>query len=223
LAPAPVVSAAKVTVGGIASNAAVFTVTATALTITGLTPNSGPVGREVTIAGSGFGASQGGSAATFHGVSAGTAASWSDSSITVVVPAGATTGEVVVTVGGAASNGATFTVIPPAPALTSISPATGVQGATVPVTLTGANFAAGATVTTDNPGIGVSGVTVVSAGEITATFTIGAGAAAGACGVRVATKGGSSGAVTFTVVPPGPTLTSIRPAMGVQGARGRER
>ena len=46
------------------------------------------------------------------------------------VPAGATTGNVVVNVGGVASNGVNFTVVPPTPPsiTASISPATNVNG-----------------------------------------------------------------------------------------------
>ena len=71
------------------------------------------------------------------------------------------------------------------PTLTSISPASGVQGSTVPVTLTGTDFVAGATVAVSNPGVAVSNVVVVSGTQITATFTIGAGAALGAANVTV--------------------------------------
>lgn len=47
------------------------------------------------------------------------------------------------------------------------------------MTLTGTNFTSGATVATNNTGIAVSAVTVVSRAQITATFTIGANAALG--------------------------------------------
>ena len=77
--------------------------------ITALTPTGGRVGALVTITGSGFGATQGSSTVTFNGVT-GAPLIWSDGSITVVVPAGATTGNVVVTVGGPASNGVIFAV-----------------------------------------------------------------------------------------------------------------
>ncbi len=100
-----------VTVGGVASNGVTFTVTtASSPTITSLNPTSGPVGTSVTIAGTNFGASQGSSTVTFNGTSAGTATSWSATSIVIPVPAGATTGYVVVTGGGVASNGMNFTV-----------------------------------------------------------------------------------------------------------------
>ena len=94
-----------VTVGGATSNALPFTVTvASPPTVTSLAPSSGPVGTAVTITGTNFGASKGTSTVTFNGTAA-TATSWSATSLVVPVPAGATTGTVVVTVGGAASNG----------------------------------------------------------------------------------------------------------------------
>jgi hypothetical protein len=80
--------------------------------ITSLSQNSGVVGTLITITGTNFGATQGTSTVTFNGTSARTASAWSTTSITVAVPTGATTGNVVVTVGGQASNGVPFTVIP---------------------------------------------------------------------------------------------------------------
>jgi IPT/TIG domain len=74
------------------------------------------VGAPVTIAGTNFGATQGTSTVTFNGTSA-TPTSWSASSITIPVPQGATTGNVVITVDGVASPGVAFTVLP-----VSISP-----------------------------------------------------------------------------------------------------
>ena len=72
--------------------------------ITSLTPSSGPVGTPVTITGEHFGAQQDDSTVTFNGVDAGVADSWSDTEIQIEVPDDATTGPVVVTVGGEASN-----------------------------------------------------------------------------------------------------------------------
>jgi len=74
-----------------------------------VTPSSGPIGATVTVAGANFGATQGTSALTFNGVPA-AITSWSASSITAVVPNGATTGPVVATVQGQASNGVSFAV-----------------------------------------------------------------------------------------------------------------
>lgn len=81
----------------------------TSPSISGLSPASGAVGTAVTISGNYFGASQGSSTITFNGTAA-TPTSWSNTSIVAPVPAGATSGYVVVSVGGVASNGVTFTV-----------------------------------------------------------------------------------------------------------------
>src|SRR5439155_17408394 len=89
-------------------------------------------------AGTGFGATKGTSTVTFNGVAA-TPATWSATSIAVPVPAGATTGNVVVTVGGLASNGSAFTVTV-APTITSLSP-TSAPVAT-PITIAGSGFGA---------------------------------------------------------------------------------
>lgn len=99
-----------VTVGGMASNGLSFAVSPTGPEITSLNPNVGPVGTAVTISGSNFASSQGSSTVSFGGTNATTITSWTATSIVADVPSGATTGEVVVTVGGAASNGVNFTV-----------------------------------------------------------------------------------------------------------------
>src|SRR5277367_5167855 len=83
---------------------------AAAPTITSLSPTSGAVGASVTITGTNFGSSQGTSTVKFNGTSA-TTTSWSATSIVAAVPTGATTGNVVVTVSGTASNGKSFTVV----------------------------------------------------------------------------------------------------------------
>ena len=100
---------------GVNSNGKSFTVTPSP-TITSLSPASGAPGTPVTISGTNFGSTQGSSTVQFDGTVA-TATSWSAASITTTVPNGATSGNVVVTVSGAASNGMNFTV----PTLTSIS------------------------------------------------------------------------------------------------------
>jgi YD repeat-containing protein len=78
-------------------------------TISSLSPTSGAVGTAVTITGTRFGSSQGGSTVTFDGTT-GSPTAWSDTSITVPVPVGAASGSVIVTVSGAASNPGWFTV-----------------------------------------------------------------------------------------------------------------
>ena len=68
---------------------------------------SASAGTPVTITGSGFGAAQGSGWVTFGGVSA-TVVSWSDTSVTALVPAGAPSGYVGVCQNGVMSNGKYF-------------------------------------------------------------------------------------------------------------------
>ena len=125
---------AVVTVNGTASNGVSFTITNPV--ISNLSINSSPVDQEITINGSNFGSAQGTSTVTFNGVSA-IPAFWSATSITVPVPTGATTGNVVVTVGGNASPGWSFMVTP------------GAQGP-------GVHFVQGDYLTPENPGATVA-------------------------------------------------------------------
>jgi hypothetical protein len=74
-----------------------------------LSPLLGFPGTPVTITGVSFGAIQGGSTVTFNGVLA-VVTNWSATSITAIVPGGATSGSVIVTVGGLPSNGVSFTI-----------------------------------------------------------------------------------------------------------------
>src|SRR5207244_3782064 len=106
----------------------------TAPAITSLNPTTGPVGTGVTITGTNFGTT---GAVTFNGTTA-TTTSWSATSIVASVPSGATTGNVVVTVGGIASNGVNITVTTSVRALTSLNQTTGPVGTAV--TSTGTNF-----------------------------------------------------------------------------------
>jgi len=81
----------------------------TAPTITGLNPTLGVAGTSVVITGTNFGSPQGNSTVKFNGVTTNPTA-WSPTSITAPVPTGATTGSVIVTVSGLASNGVNFNV-----------------------------------------------------------------------------------------------------------------
>jgi RHS repeat-associated protein len=82
---------------------------ATAPLITSLSTVAGSPGGTLTLSGVNFGSAQGSSIVTFNGTTA-TATSWSPTSIAVTIPNGASTGNVVVTVGGQASNGLRFII-----------------------------------------------------------------------------------------------------------------
>ena len=201
------------TAGTVTSNAATLTVNPASVvpSITSLNPTSGPVGTSVTITGTNFGASQGPSTVKFNGTSA-VPTSWSATSIVAPVPVGATTGNVVVTVGGVASNGAAFTGTVTVPSITNLNPVTGLVG--TPVTISGTNFgAAQGTSTVKFNGI-VATVTSWSAGSIVAPVP--AGATTG--NVVVMVGGAASNGVSFTVPVPAPSITSLNPASGVVGA-----
>ncbi len=99
------------------------------------------------------------------------------------------------------------------PTLSSISPNSGVQGQTVGVTLTGTNFATGATVGVGGALITVTNATVVSSTQITATFAIAANATPGAVSIRVTSSGITTNAVTFSIVS-GLAVNSTSPANG---------
>jgi len=99
-----------------------------------LTPAVGQVGATVTVAGSGFGGSQGDSQVSFNGTVA-NVNSWSDTSISVTVPSAAITGPVTVTVGGVVGNGMQFAVEPLS--VTGISSSIGQAGNLITITGTG--------------------------------------------------------------------------------------
>ena len=104
-----------------------------------LIPASGQVGALVTIVGQRFGATQGTNTIKFNGTTA-TPTFWSDSVIKAPVPAGATTGAVVVRVSNQPSPDATFTVLTAGSmsgAVTRVTGGTAIAGASVQAVLAG--------------------------------------------------------------------------------------
>ena len=179
--------------------------TEAAPTLAGFSPASGLVGQAVTLTGTNFGSLY---SVRFNGTEATEATYTALTSVTVKVPAGASTGLLTVTTAtGTVTSGASFTVTTPglAPTLTSYAPASGAaQGGAV--TLTGTNFT-GATGVTFNGT--TAGFTVVNATTI--TTTVPAGATSGT--LTVATAGGSA-SKAFTVLP---AVTSFSPTSGPGG------
>jgi len=159
-------------------------------TVTSVSPNSGPTtgGTAVTITGTNFAA---GATVTFGTAAATNVAVVSSATITATAPAGSA-GAVTVTVtvsgqSGSLASGFAYTL---PPTLTSVSPNSGSTAGGTTVAITGANFAAGATVTFG--AAAATNVAVVSGTEITAT-----------------TPAGSAGAVTVTVTNPGAQSGSL--------------
>jgi YD repeat-containing protein len=197
---------ATVTVGGAASNGVTFTVTPSP-SITSLTPNAANVGQSVTIAGQYFLANQSDGASTvkFNGTAA-SVSTWSDTSISTTVPAGATTGNVVVTVSGNASNGSAFTVY--VPTITSLSPSAAAIGQTV--TVNGSHFLATQGAST----VKFNGTAAMPTGWSDTAITVPVPAGATTGPVVVTVNGVASNGVTFTVVTTGTVSGTITRATG---------
>jgi len=196
-----------VTLNGVASNPVSFTVIPPP-SITSLNPASGVEDTAVTITGSNFGWTQGSGTVTFNGTSVGEASSWRDGSIGVRVPSGATTGAVVVTAGGMASNPVTFTVTT-VPAITSVSPTSGAAG--VQIAISGSGF--GPSRGTGAVWLGSTYGTVVSWSDTRVVATVAANSTSGSA--RVQQGGAWSDAVAFNVSTA--TISSVTPSSGVPG------
>lgn len=175
-------------------------------TITGISPTSGPANSIVTVSGSGFGIAQGTAVIQFNGTTA-TPFSWSDSTITVPVPAGATTGPVLITDGGSNSNNVAFTVTP-GPSISSLSVSSGAPGTTV--TISGQNFGA------------TQGSSVVRFNGLPAAVTSWAGNSIGVTvpggvttgPVTVTVSGQVSNGVTFTAITAGTLSGTVSSSAG---------
>jgi fibronectin type 3 domain-containing protein len=175
--------------------------------VSGVSPNSGSTagGTAVTITGTNF---LSGATVTFGGTAATNVVVVSATEITASTPA-AGAGAVTVTVtvngqSGSLASGFTYVVIP---TVSGVSPNTGSTAGGTAVTITGTNFAAGATVTFG--GTAATNVVVVSATEITATTPAGG---AGAVTVTV-TVNGQSGSLasgfSYGATPTAPTGLTV--------------
>ena len=207
--PATVTVEAASTVSPSAIGTAAVTITAPPAkpVLSSVAPNSGVQGANVavTLTGSNF---QAGATIAIGGagVSAANVAVVSSTSITAtfVIAASAATGahSVTVTTGGGTSAAVSFTVTAPPPAkpvLSSLTPNSATRGATVSVTLKGANFTVPASITVQGGVVTVSNLVVVSPTTITATFRVSASAPHRARNTTVTTAAGTSNALSFTV------------------------
>ena len=175
-------------------------------------PAAGAVGTTVTISGNNFGATQGSSTVTFNGTSATTISSWTATSISAQVPSGATSGNVIVTV-GVPSSGVNFTVIPASqePSITGISPAAGPSS--TQVTISGSNFGS----SQGSGTVTFNGTPATTIGSWTATsilVDVPTGATSGY--VVVTENSAESNGFPFTVAS-GPVITGISPSSAGPG------
>ncbi len=186
-------------------------------TVTAVSPTTGATlgGTPVTVSGLNFAA---GAAVSIGGVAATGATVVSSTTITAVAGAhSAGAADVVVTQGDLSSTLAaafTYVTLPP-PTVTSVFPSAGSSAGGTTVTITGTNFAPGATVTVG--GVAASSVAVVSLTSLTAVT----GAhATGSADVMV-TVGGQSGTLAraFTYLVPGQNLPPVISSLKIQSAQ----
>jgi RHS repeat-associated protein len=195
----------KVVAGGVASNTTVgFTVGGIA--VNSVSPASGSPGTPIQISGSGFGATQGTSTVQFNG-QLGTVTSWSDSVINVNASMYASTGPVVVTVAGNASNSTVNFVVTP-PVITGISPASGPVSSHVQISGRGFGATQGTSVLTLAAG---GAPTNITWSDTLITATLSSTARSGSSYVTMGAT--TSNILYFTV--PAPQVTSITPTSGI--------
>ena len=164
--------------------------------ISSFTPTSGPVGTSVTITGTNFSTTAGNNTVLFGSISASITGTPTATSLTATVPASATTGKIIVTVGGRTSQSSTDFIVntPSSPTIASFNPTSGIAGATV--TITGTNFS----ITPASNSVKFNGTTAVVTASTTLSITtsVPAGATTGKITVTVGGQTATS-ASDFTV------------------------
>jgi hypothetical protein len=195
VAPGTTAGGVRVVNAGVTSNAVTFTMPNPQ--ITRISPTVGAIGTQITITGTGFGATSG--TASVNGTNA-TIQSWNDTQVVATVAVGATSGGVQVVNGGVSSNAVTFTILNPQ--IEAISPTSGAIGTQITITGTGFGSATGT--------VSVNGTnaTVQSWNDTQVLATVASGTTTG--GLRVIISGVSSNAITFTVTSAGPQLNTSR-------------
>ena len=141
--------------------------------------------------------------------------------VNIVISSDAVTGSrdiSVTTPGGSFTLPGSFIIKQELPRITSLSTDSANQGATLTVTISGANFTGASGVQFGN-GISINTFSVLSPSQITANITVATGAAAGTRDVSVTTPGGSfvlPGG--FTIKQALPVITSANPERGDPGS-----
>ncbi|WP_151087675.1 beta strand repeat-containing protein [Hymenobacter baengnokdamensis] len=200
-----------VTTAGGTSNGVSFTVTMPVPTLSGISPGNATVGSSITLNGTNL---QGTSLITFPGTSTNTVTSGytvnaAGTQITgVVVPGGATSGNLSVTTPGGTANFAPFNVVP---TISNVSPLTGGPGTTV--TLTGTGLSSAYIVLFNYPASSLTGNNLqVNSTGTTLTFTVPTNAQSGPLTVRLNSGMQATGSQTYVAVPVIQTFNGISSA-----------
>ena len=168
--------------------------------ITSFTPAGGPVGTQVTIAGSNFATA---TLVKFNGVLAGSFTINSDAEIFATVPSGATTGPISITNNVGTGSSSTNFIVTDIPTVSSFTPSSGTVG--TEVTITGSTFT-GATGVAFN-GTPASVFTVDSNTQIRATVPNGATTGK----ISVTNAAGTGESVANFIVLSGPSTLTLNP------------
>jgi RHS repeat-associated protein len=232
------VSVSGTTTAGIAfasTNASAMTINPPAL-ITAVSPATGQAGDTltVTVAGQYTNFIQGSTQANFGpGISVGNGMEGSFGPVTVTSPTSASV-QIRISANGAAGPRTVvaqtgvqqasllnaFTVTSPPPAITNVSLASGQQGQSLQVSITGQNthFAQGATQVSFEAGITINSMTVANATSLIASVSIDANAV---LGTRTVTATTGTEVVSlqngFSVTAGTPVITTVNPNAGQQG------
>ncbi|MVN76586.1 T9SS type A sorting domain-containing protein [Hymenobacter sp. HMF4947] len=187
-----------------------FAPVAAAPVIASFTPASGPVGTTVTVTGTNL---TGATALTLNGAAVTGFTVVNATTLTFVVPAGATSGTIAVTTpGGTATSTSAFSVTAPvaAPTITSFTPTTGSAGTTV--TITGTGFTGATAVSIGS--LAIPTYTVVSATSITLVLPAATASVSGL--LTVVTPGGTATSATpFNLVVLGAAASQALPGLAV--------
>src|SRR5207248_2314139 len=199
------------------TSAQATTTTPAPVTVSSVSPSQGTAGSTVAVTIDGSGFASGASVSAGAGITVSNVAYVSPARLTAsfaIDGAAAAGGRAVVVtnpngMAGSLSNG--FMVNLPTPVtVSSVSPAQGMAGSTVVVTIDGGGFASGATVSA-GADITVTNVAFVSSARLTASFAIDSAAAAGGRAVVVINPNGIGGSLpsAFTVTVPAPATLAL--------------
>lgn len=179
-------------------------------------PIAGQVTQICRLQGYGFDPVPANNVVKFNGVTA-TVSSATAYTLTVIVPAGATTGTVTVTnTNGTANSPSSFAVVGGA-TITALNPAAFTQGTTMPATIQGTNLSNATAVTFTQPGLVATMATGVTSTTLPVTLSVASTVPPGTYTFSVTTPEGTtaSGAVTVTVAQRVPSFALTPALVGV--------
>lgn len=171
--------------------------------ITSLNPNYAAIGTTITITGTDFGVTKGGSSVTFYNNLSASTVTWSNTQISCVVPSNVQSGSMTVTTALGTSNGIYFTLA--TPQLTSLTTNYAAIGTTVTITGNYFGFTQGSSSVTFYNNQPPTNYSIWCDTQI--TCVVPANVQSGS--MTVTTPGGTSNGLYFTLA--APQITSVDP------------